>query len=646
MNLTTVEIEGFRRLEKHVSIDVSGPVVCLVGPNEAGKSSILDAMLTLNDDQPISESDKTKSSTASVLVSASYVIEKSDRDAFEYIRAPDQLRWWTVTKKANGRMKYDLHPPIKDDLSWRRSMAACIEKLIFRGELKRLVPSTDHPSQDLSRQAVEALRADTFNLANDQITAIREFGNALYSAVETHQSDPEEELAETIDVSRHLATFEEGPSDTDYALMDLRPRRPKFILFSDEDRDLRSTYQLTDPVIGNPPPALKNLAGLADLDLARLVSFIKSGNGPERTRLIEEANANLEAAMRGSWNQSRIDVRLYADGNVLEVAIRSQPGNVFSNLEERSSGLRWFVALRAFLQASTKQSDIKPIVLVDEAETHLHYDAQADVVRMFEAQTLAQKVIYTTHSAGCLPQDLGTSIRVVTPIGDTHRSTVRNSVWFDHEPGFTPLVFAMGATALSFLPARYVLLVEGITDAMLFPTLFREAVGQEKLEFQVAPGLSFAGNARLKDLPSQGGAVAYLVDGDGGGEKLRAQLRDSGVSDSCLLSLVDYFPCPVTVEDLIEPKLFDSIVNSIVGDFTAKDSVFSLDPQDVTGRATRLKEWCKDHEVSVDKVDIAQRLLDARAEAVREGKDLKLSWSRRRPKLKKIHDDILGILQP
>jgi predicted ATP-dependent endonuclease of OLD family len=41
------------------------------------------------------------------------------------------------------------------------------------------------------------------------------------------------------------------------------------------------------------------------------------------------------------------------------------------------TGLRWLIALHAFLAARGAQ---KPILLVDEAETHLHYDAQADLI--------------------------------------------------------------------------------------------------------------------------------------------------------------------------------------------------------------------------------------------------------------------------
>src|SRR5206468_181099 len=98
----------------------------------------------------------------------------------------------------------------------------------------------------------------------------------------------------------------------------------------------------------------------------------------------------------------------------------------------------------------------------------------ADLVRAFEQQSLAAKIIYTTHSAGCLPSDLGTSVRVVEPIPDTDRSRIRNDFW-GTSAGFSPLLMAMGASALAFTPTRRAVLAEGPSDLLLLPSLLKDA---------------------------------------------------------------------------------------------------------------------------------------------------------------------------
>lgn len=158
-------------------------------------------------------------------------------------------------------------------------------------------------------------------------------------------------------------------------------------------------------------------------------------------------------------------------------------------IAERSDGLRQYVSLLAF--ATLEKTEQPPILLIDEAEAHLHYDAQADLVQMFARQELATKVIYTTHSVGCLPEDLGTGVRLVEMNSPT-TSIIRNWFWETDEPGFSPLLFGIGAKALAFMPVRFALITEGATDIILLPTLFREATGKSSLGFQVVPGLSVA----------------------------------------------------------------------------------------------------------------------------------------------------------
>ncbi len=133
---------------------------------------------------------------------------------------------------------------------------------------------------------------------------------------------------------------------------------------------------------------------------------------------------------------------LKTEGAVLAIRIR-QNGTRITQFDERSAGLKMFVALVAFLEV--RGYTTPPVLLIDEAETHLHIDAQADLVNTFMTQRQAAKIIYTTHSPACLPPDLGSNIRAVVPDPDhEYRSLIRGSFW-DGAAGFSPLMLAMGA---------------------------------------------------------------------------------------------------------------------------------------------------------------------------------------------------------
>lgn len=134
------------------------------------------------------------------------------------------------------------------------------------------------------------------------------------------------------------------------------------------------------------------------------------------------------------------------------------------------------------------------MILVDEAETHPHDDAQADLIGGFEEQDEAAKIIYSTYSAGSLPRDIGLGLRGIGPIYKetedgpemTDHSRIVNEFLFG-EQGVTPMLIAMGASALALSAAQKALVTEGFTDALLLPALLREATGSKRLDYQVVP---------------------------------------------------------------------------------------------------------------------------------------------------------------
>ena len=186
-----------------------------------------------------------------------------------------------------------------------------------------------------------------------------------------------------------------------------------------------------------------------------------------------------------------------------------------------SDGMRAFIALLAYT-AVNAEGLTPPVLLVDEAELHLHYAAQADLVQVLTEQTAASQVIYTTHSAGCLPEDIGTGVRLVVPIDGADRSRVINWFWDDDEPGFGPLLHGMGyaAGAFAFTPARFAVFAEGATELVLLPTLLREATGRRRIEFQVAPGLALVNRDTASTLKIEAARV-----------QVRRRLRCSRLGD-------------------------------------------------------------------------------------------------------------------
>lgn len=648
MRLVNVKVQGYRRFEQPVSIDVSGNVIALVGPNEAGKTSILSALLSLNDDSGFSASERTRpydgdSVNRGPEVAATYIIDDDDREILADIPGVDNIQRFTMVKFGEI-VGFSVDRPPERDLSRRHALASQLAagRYSLLSALRRL--RRDRGSSDeyyharlaltsLLERALEVLMSTDPELREPDIQSVRRFAKTVLEDAELTSRLPPgfRELVERLSVYHDV-----DPAESQW-LPRLNARRPRFLLFEPADRDLKSTYDLKE-VVTNTPPALRNLARLAGLDLERLLHAAQSDPGL-RVKLLEDANKKLEDVFERNWRQARVSVHLSVQGTTLEVFVKNAESGDFMWIEERSAGLRWFVALCAFL--AQQDLVVPPILLVDEAETHLHYDAQADLVRLFHEQKIAAKIIYTTHSAACLPRDLGTGIRVVTPTGP-ERSTVRNSVWQDGQAGLTPLVYAMGATTFAFLPARYVLIGEGPTDAMVYPTLFREATGLETLSFQVVPGIAVVSPERMWELLGEGGTVAFIVDGDDDGKRYRTKLEEAGVPANHIFSLEEVYGEPLELEDLIDRTPYVQAVNRLLSAFQSGAPEFSETDIPDIGRTKALRNWCEKNGLKLlDKRKVAQELLDLKSERIRDkGEEIRLLCSQRKSGLESLYYQI------
>jgi len=410
-----------------------------------------------------------------------------------------------------------------------------------------------------------------------------------------------------------LVTTERQPTPARQILTALKGRTPDVAYFNELDRDLQTDYRIAE-VAAEPPAALKNLCAIGELDLSSVQADLTAGRTAHIESVFEKANANFKTRFREVWTQSSVYPRLSTplDG-VMRVLISTEQAD-YSFPRERSDGLRWFLALHAFLVA---RGATEPILLVDEAETHLHYDAQADLIDTLMAQRLASKVVYTTHSVGCLPPDLGSGIRAVLPEEGAERSRIANSYWsvtpgHDVRVGYTPLLFAMGAKLLPLTIPRYGVVTEGPSDAILLPTMLREASGDKRLRYRIVPGLSELGGEHVMALMEHAGSVVCVTDDDDGGRELANRLCLASMAPNRILSLGQITP-GCTLEDVVVAPVFAEAVNAELE--TWGISAIRVDPAMLP--ATGRWGWLLAHGMAsgtefdrLSKVRVAQRVVD------------------------------------
>ncbi len=611
MRLLKVQIEGVKRFTEPVVLWAEGKLTAVVGPNEAGKTTLLEAMAHLDSDvsflspeegsPPASRSRMPE--PAAIVVAALFRLEDHDRRLVKNLPGSETLRFLSVARRADGGLVIDVTPRLNRDLEPRKRAVTQLHRLARSPWIQRL---DDEGSLAVAVDAcISALGNDTETLTPTEFDTIESVALELEDIPTKGMPQYAQQL---IGRMRQLAAEEGTDPPSKAAAEALWNESPDFLMFSDSDRLLRSTYPLSQ-VAHDPPAALRNLASLAGLDLPRLLAASRSDDHGLVETLTDTASNRLHTVMKKAWQQSDVDVRFRLNDDTLRVMIQTD-GTGFWEIADRSDGLRAFVALVAFVSNRDKDA----ILLIDEAEIHLHYDAQADLVQMLERQPLVRQVIYTTHSAGCLPEDL-TSVRTVVPQPNSEASILRNWFWEGQEAGFAPLLTGMGAATLAFVPTRFAVLVEGPTDLILLPTLIREASGQPSLGFQVAPGLAGAAPSEISGLDMQGPRIVYLLDNDDGGDGIARKLGQAGIGQDRIVRISRIRDS--VIEDLVDPEAYLTAINAELVQ-SGHDPMPSSE-LDQLNRPRSVETWCKNSGFAAPvKRAVAQRLL----EQAREGAPL------------------------
>lgn len=598
MRLVWLELNRYGRFET-ASLNVDARVVAVLGANETGKTTILRGLAELDHGDPVDPRTLTRGFDAPVdpTCEAWFLLDEDERRRVtEAVPAAHVSRWYILQKRAAGGRTHRLEPRPQRNLARRAAVADSLGKLL---STKWAGFDEQAELRTLLAEVGPVLSSTSGTLSNEELDLLREAAELLRG----EDRDAPKRRERTIGELELLIEDEALADPNDIALDIVGEWQPRILMFKGAARTLKSQYDLASEA-GKPPLALANLAKISGLSLTALRDAVAAGRPEVAEDLIYKANDRLRTLFGAAWGQSDIEVRFGTDTNTLHLLVRSDSG-ALHRVAERSDGLKIFVALVAFVLANSAN---RPVLLIDEAEQHLHWDAQADLVGMLHRQDQVAQVIYTTHSPGCLPQDLGAAVRLVVHAdNEPDRSRVVNSIWTEG-PGFAPLLLGMGASTAAITPARRALVAEGATEFLLLATLLRQGTGKDYLDFQVVPGLAEAGDSDLFELDLAAARVAYFADGDASGTRLRTRLRAQRVPDYRVVTL----PGGMVVEDLVSA---DALCAAITEELRRSGTIGMLPFSDTVlphvGRAAWIDARLRAADVKPpSKAKVAARLLE------------------------------------
>ncbi|QYJ03112.1 AAA family ATPase [Nocardioides panacisoli] len=608
MRCRRIMFEGYKRLAE-TDCNVSPYLLAFVGQNESGKSSVLTGLEWLTEDgtTPLSTLDKarTKKKDQGWVVGAEFTLGDEEIGLIAPLGFDETPATIGIWKQVDGT----LVTKFRDPRDPRRDPAP------FQAAARALERAQQRLQKQIAEEGVERDEDD------------EEHGPEVWFAkVEKRLNEPEEDwdaddqraaesLAEWLDVPsprgknprdaktasliRAAATIGSRPHPETEGIDLLSDRIPTFLLFREDDRILPTVTPVDPPNRPKMPSAIRNLLAIAEVNIAAVWNAHTDEDSGEKRTQLDAANRRLDEFFGQAWNQSNVSVNIDVNENGLQTHVIDLDTRRYTRIEERSEGLRAFVTLAVFL--GSQELEIPPILLIDEAELHLHSDAQADLVGGLLKQIDATQVWYTTHSPACLPSDLGTGIRLLERHGE--QSEIKSHFWTNQEPGFGPLLYAMGAGAAAFSRCRWAVLGEGASEMILLPTLIRVATALEDLPYQVAPGLSHSQGHGL-DVEEVAARVIYLTDGDKDGSDYLANLREREVPESRLKSL----PKGNSIEDLLDRDFLLDVVDTLLSKDAPRPNARIFKSSQTAGRS--IAKWVKDNEIALGKVAIAYEVID------------------------------------
>ena len=600
MRLAKARIQKYRSIRDTGWFDIENNKTILVGPNEAGKTVLLQALQQINPpdgiigfdalrDYPRSEFNDITTGRVDpanvTVVEAQFILDPDDQNAIPdefkgciYVvgRKLNNTRWHSL----NGGPSIETYGNIVKDLS---RLCTHIDSRYLSGEDE--ASETEKPSAML-REITQGW-SGTALIFGERATALQAWLDQILSYVDEENSTEDKRYDRLVNVVQAVEKRDE-------ALKALTSRVPVFVLFNN--------YFRVRPLIHLEHLAQRIESGVLDDDqydygnecLLKLLGFTvrelsELGRAPEpspgdshalksyrdqldmRTFQLNSASVKLTEEIRSVWrpDPKRLEadrLRVQADGQYLKVVIEDDLG-VEIELNQRSEGFQWLVSFFVVFFAEALDRYDNAILLLDEPGLSLHGFKQRDFRSTISRLAESNQTLYTTHSPFLVGPDELDLVRVVEMTDRKVGTSVHTTLTSSDPAALLPLQEALGYDlAQSLFAQQRNLVLEGLTDYWYLDAtaqILRDACVSD-LNENIA--LVFANSAGkvvyyATILHAQKLKVTALLDSDSAGDQ--AAQQDALVhtlGNRRILRTKDAYSGDVTkpeIEDLLRDTLVD-----------------------------------------------------------------------------------------
>lgn len=492
MRLSKIRVQNYRSIIDTGEFDIEQLKTILVGPNEAGKTAILQAIQQINPPENVKKFVPLRDFPRSLytqisrgdldpedvdVVTATFKLDPKDIE-----RAPEQIKDLSIsyvfTRKLDNSASHRLigvHPPTYNDIKLDLiRLTAHLDSVTASGGVKEHTESLNKITNSWSSHK---------NLAKDAVT-LKTWLKEILPYIDENEARENErwkKLDEMLDYATALQDF----------LNTLYKNIPVFVLYSNYFRvkpiihlgslakRLESNI-LDDDNYDYGNSCLLKLLGFTAQELSELgkvsePSHTTSNLDEYREKLdrrsyeLNAASVELTQQIIKVWNPDESKgeaskLKLTADGQYLKVVVEDNIG-VEIELDQRSEGFQWLVSFFVVFFAEAKGKHKNTILLLDEPGVSLHALKQREFRKTISLLANENQTIYSTHSPFLVGPDELDIVRVVELTDRTVGTKVHTTVSSSDPAALLPLQEALGYDlAQSLFANQRNLILEGLTD--------------------------------------------------------------------------------------------------------------------------------------------------------------------------------------
>ncbi|EHI55002.1 hypothetical protein HMPREF9333_01849 [Johnsonella ignava ATCC 51276] len=288
----------------------------------------------------------------------------------------------------------------------------------------------------------------------------------------------------------------------------------------------------------------------------------------QRDILLQSASSKLTREFKEWWKQGNYIFRLQADGSHFRIWVSDEERPEEIVLENRSTGLQWFLSFYLVFLVESKEAHSDAIILLDEAGLSLHPLAQKDLVAFFDKLSITNQIIHTTHSP-FLVDTMHLERAKVVYIDKDGFTVVSNDLRSNQKPNESKSIYAIhAALGLSvsdiFLQGCNLVIVEGVSDQYYLNSIKQYLVGHKLLhpvkDIVFIPSGGIRGINQISSLLSvKEGLPKVILDSDRSGNDFKIKLEKELYvgNEDLILNVSDITDMVESeIEDLIPVELF------------------------------------------------------------------------------------------